>query len=73
MQQCIDEWLDRARLPCCPLCKTDLLASRTDAGNGNGNNNRPASVSGSGGGGGAAGAASGAAVVDARLTGDNAV
>ncbi|CAM9778048.1 unnamed protein product [Ectocarpus sp. 12 AP-2014] len=22
--QCIDEWLDRAKLPCCPLCKTDL-------------------------------------------------
>ncbi|CAM9883564.1 unnamed protein product [Ectocarpus sp. 13 AM-2016] len=22
--QCIDEWLDRAKLPSCPLCKTDL-------------------------------------------------
>eukprot|EP00752_Nemacystus_decipiens_P013849 g12295.t2 len=71
--KCIDEWLDRARLPCCPLCKTDLLASRTDAGNGiRGNNNRTA-ASGRGDGGGATGAASGAAVVDVELTGENAV
>ncbi|CAN0277766.1 unnamed protein product [Pylaiella littoralis] len=23
--ECINEWLDRARLPCCPLCKANLL------------------------------------------------
>lgn len=68
VQQCIDEWLDRARLPCCPLCKTDLRASRTDAGNGSGNGN---AASGSGDSG--AGAASGAAGADVLLTGDNAV
>eukprot|EP00903_Cladosiphon_okamuranus_P015891 g14677.t1 len=61
--KCIDEWLDRARTPCCPICKTDLLSGRTDDGNGNGNtaangNGTSASVAG---------------VAEVELTGDNAV
>ena len=25
-EQCIDEWLDKAKHPCCPMCKADLVA-----------------------------------------------
>lgn len=26
--KCINEWLDQAQLPCCPLCKANLLEAR---------------------------------------------
>ena len=29
---CIDEWLDRAGQPCCPLCKKDLREELPGAG-----------------------------------------
>ncbi|CAN0389273.1 unnamed protein product [Pylaiella littoralis] len=61
--ECIHEWLDRARLPSCPLCKTNLLlAESSSTRNGN------AAAGGTGDGG-----AVGPDVQAVELTGDNAV
>ncbi|CAM9264874.1 unnamed protein product [Ectocarpus sp. 8 AP-2014] len=71
--QCIDEWLDRAKLPSCPLCKTDLRhatppddrsRSISTAGGGGTSANAARVGGGSGGGGGGEGV---------EFTGDNAV
>ncbi|CAM9400105.1 unnamed protein product [Ectocarpus sp. 6 AP-2014] len=75
--QCIDEWLDRAKLPSCPLCKTDLrhatpsndrsIRSISTAGGGGTSANAARVGGGSGGGGGGGGGERG------EFTGDNAV
>ncbi|CBJ30842.1 conserved unknown protein [Ectocarpus siliculosus] len=71
--QCIDEWLDRAKIPSCPLCKTDLRhATPPD------DRSRSISTAGGGGtsvnaarvGGGSGGGGGGERV---EFTGDNAV
>lgn len=82
VKQCINEWLDRAKRPSCPLCKTDLVpatssstriggAARASGGGGvrAGGGDSAADGGGSGGGGSFAGSDE----QEVELTGDNAV
>lgn len=87
--KCINEWFDRAELPCCPLCKTDLLvASRSSSTQNDGtapagrttadNDAAAATAAGGNGGGGGGGGFSAwffgwSDVQVVQLTGDNAV